>query len=468
MYHILYRIYKYLCNLLIGGLFLLPAGRLSAQPLDLYTAVNSAIANYPLIQERTAEVQAGAAHVSTMKGYRLPALRAYDQVNMGTSNGVPGSYFSYGVSTSGSIRAANSSDLASGNIAASELDWDIYNFGYHNSEIKTAEAALDVKKALLKNNQYLVAEKITGLYFDFHKQYRLMSIQTENEKRMATVLSSIRANVRSGLKPGVDSATANAEYSTARLAFLAALNNYTRDKIALSVYTGLDTSRIVPDTSLFSGDYRDKILKLQPEDSITNENPLVNVFQKQYEQQLQENKTISRKFMPRLSLEGAGWLRGSGISSKDVYADNLSDGFGYSRYNYLFGLVLSYNLFDLKHRHDLLREGSRYAEARQQELRTQKSYFSQALLQANASFAIQLQQMEELPKQLSAAQQAYTQQLALYNAGLNTIIDLTNALYLLNTAETNYILAQNDLYQVLFTRAELSDQLDSFLQLFKK
>ena len=56
----------------------------------------------------------------------------------------------------------------------------------------------------------------------------------------------------------------------------------------------------------------------------------------------------------------------------------------------------------------------------------------------------------------------------MYRSGLNTIIDITNAQYILMQAETNYAIAQNDLIMLLFIRAGLNGQSDKFLQKFKQ
>ena len=172
--------------------------------------------------------------------------------------------------------------------------------------------------------------------------------------------------------------------------------------------------------------------------------------------------------MPKFSLEGAGWMRGSSISNNDIYASDLSKGLAYSRCNYLFGLSLSYNLFDLKHRHDEIVEGKYLAKAKQEALYNQQLSLNATLQQVNASYTNTLDKLKELPNALRSSQMAYTQQMALYRSGLNTLIDVTNALYVLKQTETDVVLTQDDLLQLLYMRAGLSNQLDLFLQHFKQ
>jgi outer membrane protein TolC len=88
--------------------------------------------------------------------------------------------------------------------------------------------------------------------------------------------------------------------------------------------------------------------------------------------------------------------------------------------------------------------------------------------QANSSYATTLEKLKEIPVQLVSARQAYGQQMALYRSGLNTLIEVTNAQYALLQAETNYVLTQDELLQLLSIRAALGGQFDNFLQNFKR
>jgi outer membrane protein TolC len=440
-----------------------------SQTLNLYDAINRAVTNYPLIQQRQAEVAANRAHVRTVNNYRLPSLRLMDEVVGGTSNSLPGAYFSMGVvpSNSSSVRADENTTMSSGNIGLGYLDWPVYTFGYYNAQSREAKASLATSQAFLNSDTYLLTSSIINLYLDWLKKYRLLRIESQNLQRSGTILQAIRANVISGLKPGVDSSTASAEYSRNRIAYIQALNDYQNDRVALTTYTGGDTA-IAPDTTLLSVAMQQNIFSLQPSDSLSIDHPLINVYQKLYEQQKASNAAISKSYLPKLSVEGAGWGRGSSISYNDHYDPNLMNGLGYSRYNYLFGLTLSYNLFDLKHQHDRIVEGRYLAESKQKAMQTQVANLNESLQQANIAYAGTQEKLKELPVELHSAQDAYNQQMALYRSGLNTLIDVTNALYVLNRVETDNVLAQDELLQELFLRAALSNQLSDFVQKFKQ
>ena len=456
---------------ILGLLFLVVPLPVIAQTLSMYDAVNKAIVNYPLLRQRQAEVEAGRAHIRTVNGNRLPSLLLQDQLNMGTNNAVQGPYFSLGIvpSTSGGNSAnpvRNSPDP--GNIAISFLQWEFCNFGYYNAQQKSAKAQLSVSEAYLSSDKYQLTENMVALYLDWLKKYRLLQIQNENVQRAQVTLTAIRATVLSGLKPGVDSSTASAIYADARIAYLQAMDEYNYDKITLSTYAGINTNDLIPDTTFITSALLQTPAQVPQADSVAAGHPLLNVYEKQFEQQLAENNAISKKYLPKLGFDGATWVRNSGISYKGVYPESISDGFPYNRYNYLLGVTLTYNLFDLKHRHDQLAEGKYMADAKQNTLQTQQLTLNNMLQQVNSTYATTLEKLKEIPVQLQSAQQAYGQQMALYRSGLNTLIEVTNAQYVLLQAETNYVIAQDQLLQLLGMRAGLNGQLDTFLQNFKR
>ncbi len=441
-----------------------------AQTVNLYDAVNNAVKNYPLIHQRQAEVSAGQAHVNTVKGYRLPALILQDQFDMGTTNTLQGAYFSLGIVPStpgGSGTVAPNYKPNPVNIALTSLQWEFYNFGYYNAQKKQAEAQLGVNEAVLDGDTYLLKENLISLYLDWLKKYRLLNIQNENMQRAQMILTAIRAMVMSGLKPGVDSSTARAVYEDAHIAYLQALDEYNYDKITLSSYTGFNAASIIPDTSFINATLPEGMLQQLP-DSVSDNHPLLDFYRKQYELQKADNFTISRKYLPKFSLNSTAWVKNSGISYDGTYPNGISDGLSYDKYNYVFGVVFTFNLFDLRHRSDQQKEGRFYAVAKQDALKTQQLNLDRMMQQANAAYATTIEKIKVIPVQLYSARQAYEQQLALYRSGLNTLLEVTNAQFTLLQAETNYVITQDELLQLLYIRAGLSGQLDFFLQNFKR
>ena len=78
----------------------------------------------------------------------------------------------------------------------------------------------------------------------------------------------------------------------------------------------------------------------------------------------------------------------------------------------------------------------------QQELYNQQNF-------SELKYKNALTKVAESKIQMDAATEAFNQQKALYENGLTTIVDFTQALYLLNRAEINYEIAQNNSWQAV-------------------
>ncbi|MEO6546981.1 MAG: TolC family protein, partial [Ferruginibacter sp.] len=74
------------------------------------------------------------------------------------------------------------------------------------------------------------------------------------------------------------------------------------------------------------------------------------------------------------------------------------------------------------------------------------------------------QSWHEAPIQYKAASDAYLQKSVLYKNGLTNIIDLQQALYLLNRAETDMSVAYINVWQSLLQKAAASGDFDLFFK----
>jgi adhesin transport system outer membrane protein len=73
--------------------------------------------------------------------------------------------------------------------------------------------------------------------------------------------------------------------------------------------------------------------------------------------------------------------------------------------------------------------------------------------------------LQEIPKQLKAANAAYRQKFSLYKSGLTDIIELNAALALLYRAEVDLISAKYSYTQALFQKAVTENQVNTVINL---
>jgi outer membrane protein TolC len=85
-------------------------------------------------------------------------------------------------------------------------------------------------------------------------------------------------------------------------------------------------------------------------------------------------------------------------------------------------------------------------------------------MQAQIDIRTAMDKLLEMPAQLNAARAAAMQKMALYRGGLTNIIEVTNALYVLNRAETDLVQTHNAAWQALFMQAFASNHIQQLVQ----
>ncbi len=236
---------------LLTFLVFLIALPLYSQRISLEESVEAAFRNYPTLAARAAALKAARAGMRQVKDNRLPNLRLHDQVQLGTANGLPGSYFSLGliVPTSGSIRPGNTMNLATGNVALAMMDWEVFNFGRYQAEQRVARAEIAASEADVERERFMLRQTVINTYLEMLRLRQYSRIEQKNVERAETVLGIIANLVRSGIKPGLDTSLAVAELSKARLGYLQVQEEYQQARINLSVLTGIEAATLRIDTT---------------------------------------------------------------------------------------------------------------------------------------------------------------------------------------------------------------------------
>jgi outer membrane protein TolC len=263
---------------------------------------------------------------------------------------------------------------------------------------------------------------------------------------------AIRNFVLSGLRPGVDSSLAAAEYSKARLDYLDISNRFRQSKVQLSLLTGLDTVAIGPDLgndSLLIGSLDTMTTAALP----PKDHPYLDYFHSIYENGQAQEKFIRKAYLPKVYFLGAGWLKGSSINTNGSGDKDLYSGLGFTRSNYLGGLGITYDLFNLRREKDRLHVQQFRTQTALHNYEEQQQVLNNAALQASVNLSTATAKFREIPVQLKAARDAYSQRLTQYNAGLSNIIDLTNARYVLNRAQTDLINTREGVWRAIVQKA---------------
>jgi outer membrane protein TolC len=420
----------------------------------------------PFLKQKQAQVQAANAAVTDVRHSFIPNVRFGEQLNIGSDNSLAGTYFTFGItpSTSSGVRSSNVMDAATGNLAVVYGEYELYNFGLNQAKLGLANSLVGLSEADRQKELYYIQQQVARLYFTILKnQYRLQA-DAENIQRYEQIFSVIHALTVSGLKAGADSSQALAELSRTRISYNQTKGNIANLKTQLAFFTGLTPDQLVIDTLASGSIHQPPVLQDFTMDTLNH--PLLKYYEEQ-RSFLQNNDLLIRKsYLPKIMLAGATWARGSSIQYNDQYK-SLATGLGYQRFNYGLGVAFTYNLFNGLYKKDKLAINRFQIEASEDALQQQRVGLMTAETQADNALQTTEANLQEIPIQLQAAKDTYAQKLAQYRAGIISLIDLTNASFVLYRSQTDFIETLNDWYLAQLDKAAATGNLLTFIQTVK-
>ena len=450
------------------ALWLMPLLSLIAQQhtYSLQTLIDTAKQHWPTLLQKQANIDAVKASLTDVKHSFLPQIRFNDQINIGSDNSIAGSYFPMGIipSTSAGVRNDNNLNPATNNIAVLYSEYELANFGLNDARLGNVQSQINLNQADFAREQYVLELSIAKLYFSIQKNASRLNADRQNIERYQRIFNVIQALTLSGIKAGSDSSLAKAELSKTRISYNQTLGNIRQQKQQLAYLTGITANNIRIDSLSNNASLNVKMLPNFVVDTLNN--PLIDYYTKKKSIYLANNKLISKSYLPKILLIGSTWARGSSIQYNDNYK-SLATGLGYQRFNYAVGIAFTYNLFNGLYKKDKLTINKYQIKASDYELQQQKLALNSSALQADNALQTTDANLQELPIQLQSAQATYQQKLAQYKAGLISLIDLTNASFVVYRSQTDYIETISDRYLALLDKAAATGSLTQFIQTVK-
>ncbi len=451
-------------------LLLTPTLSLFAQQkqYSLSNYIDSAQRHLPVLFQKKALVDAARAGITDARHAFLPTSYLGDEASVGTDNSLPGSYISFGIipSTSSGVRSTNTFQSAIGNIGFLYNQYDLLDFGLKKATVRNAEAFTDLSKADLERERYLVKWEVGKLYLDILKNEFQLGIDSENVSRYLTLYKVIEAVTRSGIKPGADSALAMAELSKTRITYNQTEGEIRQLQQQLSYLTGIPVNDIHIDTSGTQGYLSTTGILGRVQDTAAAPNPLIDYYNKQKLLYLQTEDLVGKSFLPRVLLTGVVWGRGSSIDYQDNYK-SMATGLGYQRFNYMAGLTLEYNLFNIVHRRDKEAIARNNTIASDYTLQQQQLSVLNIGNKADEAIRTAMKNLTEIPIQIGAAHAAFDQKTAQYKAGIINLVDLTDASFVLYRSQSDYVQTLSDWLLANLDKAASAGNLDLFIQAIK-
>ena len=458
---------RWLKEICFFSLFILFGKSTYCQVLTLQEAINSTLNNYGSIKAKGNYLKASQASAKEASTAYLPNLNLAAQQAYGTANGQFGPLMVIGGTTasSGPPFLSQNWNAAFGGLYLANISWDFFTFGRVKGNVKVAEAQVAQESSDLDQEKFQLEVKVSGAYLSLLAAQRIKLSEQKNLDRANSLLVVVQTRTKNGLNPGVDSSQATAEVSNAKIALTNAINYEADQASQLAQLMGIPYQNFLLDTV-----YIDHV-PASLSDSIPYDearHPVLKFYQSRIEVSRQQEKYFDRFKYPVFSLVGVLQSRGSGFEGNysQVYPDAFShsywDGVKPTNSNYLFGVGVVWNLTNPIRVHQQVEAQEWTSKGLQNEYELVSQQIKTQLALADQKIKYAIANYNEAPIQMKAASDAYLQKTVLYKSGLTNIVDVTQALYNLNRAETDRDIAYNNVWQALLLKAAASGDFNLF------
>jgi len=442
----------------------------SAQTLSLKQAVNTALSNYGTIKAKDNYANASKSSIQQAKREYLPNFSLSAQQDYGTINGQNGPQYGLGglgTASSGPALDKQNWNAAFGGLYLANVNWDFFTFGKIRERIKIADATYQRDKNDLEQEKFQQEIRVSAAYLNLLAAQRLSKSQQKNLDRAVTFKNTAVIRAKNGLIAGVDSSFAKAEVSNAKIALTKAKDLEQEQANRLGVLMGLTATSYELDTASIT-----RIPGNLLEDTvIKSSHPLLKFYQNRVDVSQQQVNYFKKLYYPTFSLFGVMQGRGSGFSpgyalDQAAYSSSYADGINPTRGNYLIGIGMTWNLSTLLKNRPQVRAQEYISQGLKEEYNLVDQQLKAQLALAETKLTNALANYREAPIQVKAASDAYLQKNTLYKNGLTTLVDLTQALFTLNRAETDRDIAFTNVWQALLLKSAALGNYDIFINEF--
>jgi outer membrane protein len=431
----------------------------------LEKAVEFALKNYPAVRAATERVTAAQAGVGLARTSYLPRADMVWQTNRATDNNITGLVLPQSVIApiSGPVPVSTSNRSAWGSAAGLLFSWEPFDFGYRGAKVDAARAGRDRVTAEASLTRLEVAVATVNAYLTVLAAQRTARAAEADVQRRDTFDKAVRVLVDNQLRAGADASRADAELARARVNLARADQQETISRAALADILGLpDTSLEVQEGSLL-GPSPDG----SPQPTPVTNNPTAEVQHARVEEAQEQLHILDRSYYPKFYLQSSVYGRGSGWDPAGNFEGGTA-GLGPDRSNWAVGLTVMFpalDIFTIRSR-KAIESANERAETARLDQTLQDLTGQQRQAQASLEGARRI--AENTPVELDAARSTENQERARYQAGLATLVDVSDAQSLLVQSETDDALARLAVWQNLASVAASQGDLQPFLQFLRQ
>jgi outer membrane protein TolC len=414
-----------------------------------------AVENYPAIQASAARVAAQEAGVDLARTAYLPRVDSTFQINRATRNNVAGLLLPGGAIPSISGPVADDTSLSGiwGGAGALVMSWEAFDFGLRGANVEVARAQVARARAGAGLTRLEIGISTADAFLRLAAAQETVRAARANVERQEVFSNAVAVRVKNQLRPGADDSRAQAELALARIQLIQAEQAEQIGRANLAQWLGVRPSDVQINP--------ERVLTVAPPPSPapgTATHPLAETQMATVESSRALQRALSRSFVPRVNLQTAYSVRGSGVLANGATRD-----FSLDTPNWGAGLTVTLPLFDWFSVRDRSRIEAHTQRAEQATYDRILRELSSRSEQAQAEMQGARRVAENTPIQLTAARTLEQQARARYDAGLADIIEVADAQRLLLQAEVGDAVARLGVWRALLSdaaaRGDLSDLL---------
>jgi outer membrane protein len=439
-----------------------PSAEQSKKVFTLEQAVDFALKNYPAVRASLERVRAAEAGVGLARTNYLPRADVLWQTNRATDNNITGLLLPQSIIApiSGPVTISPSNQSAWGSAAGLLFSWEPLDFGYRGAKVDAARATRNRASAEASLTRWDVSIATINAYMTLLAAEQTVRVAEADVHRRQEFSKSVHVLVDNQLRPRADASRANADLARARVNLARAQQQEAISRAFLADILGIADSRVeIQESGLLGGMPGSSL-----EAATVSANPAAKVQHARVEESQSQVHILDRSYYPKLYLQSSVYGRGSGLDPAGKFLGG-SEGLAPDRSNWAAGLTVTFPVFDIfaiRAKKAIESANERVEQARYDQ--TLQDLTGQ-LRKAQASLEGARKVAENTPLELEAAHSTETQVRARYQAGLATLVDVSDAESLLVQAEIDDALARLAVWQNLASVAAAQGDLSPFLQL---
>ena len=413
--------------------FMTPS-QITERELTLDEAVAIALENQPQILARVGDYLAAQHRVAQALSPLLPQLSGLWNgfENQTVSESTPTATSGVPVSMRRTVTVTSQSVSTTASITASQLLWD---FGKTWAATDAAKAGAESSRQDVELQKDLIALAVKEAYFNQLFAARLVVVNAQAVDRAALNLRSARGFFEVGTRPKFDVTRAEVDVANARVDLIRSQNAVSLARIALNTAMGIaiNAPTRVKDILAY------EVFTLDRESLVAealNRRPERRQARVRFEAAEATTRQALRDFFP--TIVGSGTYGANRPDMNEIYS---------------FGVQLNWSIFDGGNKIAKYKESLAARDAAQARIRDTELSIWQQVEQAHVNLVEAEERIGAAGKAVESAQENFRLGQGRFDAGVGTIIELTDAQLALTRAQSVEAQALTD-YRVGIARLE--------------